>query len=139
MFCIGKIHYKTASIGENAKLRRTLDENMQTREAPEFSRKKERKPVLQWTHSCSVSPKLRSAGQHAQTTCATLLSMDSKRKTKNKREGHLLIFLLGATAYQRPQRASGLICTFKLRVTATTVLPVRPGETPQTLRTALKT
>lgn len=49
------------------------------------------------------------------------------------------MFLPGATVYQRPQGASGLICTFKLRVIAATVLPERPGETPQTLRTALKT
>lgn len=76
--------------------------------------------------------------QHAQTTCATLLNKDSERKPKIKR-GHALIFLLCATVYQYPQRAGGFICTFKLRVITRAVLPERPRETPQTLRTALKT
>lgn len=73
------------------------------------------------------------------TTCASEQGLQTQKPKNKERGGHLLIFLLGATVYQRPQRASGLICTFKLRVIATAVLPERPGETPQTLRTALKT
>lgn len=48
-------------------------------------RKKKNRPVQHWTHSCSVSQKLRSAVQHAQTACAALLNRDSKSKPQIKR------------------------------------------------------